>query len=313
LPTVRNWNYATVRGGRFEVVGYQGEPMLQVRPDGVWGNTRAPSLYVNERGTAIDPTADAHAAPQWQRFSDVPVARWQDHRAWWHGGPPPAARLDPSRSHRVLDWQVPLRDGTATAQITGTMDWVPPPDPSGWWTAVLLLAAVIGALGLVSSGSGTRASAMRAALAGCGVAVGLATAGYPLLVVANNTEPRVVSVALAVVKQPMPLLVGLAVMATGLLVLARRQTGDFWLATAGICATLVVGVGNAGLFSQPVAPIPGDAVWARLAEAITLGGGIGLTIAGVLRIRRSMPSGAGDTRRGHGSKARTGHGASLSG
>ncbi len=120
-----------------EVVGYQGEPMLQVRPDEVWRNTRAPSLYVDRLGVLVNPAADAHATPQWQRISNVPLARWQDHRAWWHGSPPPPVQADPHRVHRLSNWRVPVRDGAATVQITGTLDWMPPPDPNAWWTAVL--------------------------------------------------------------------------------------------------------------------------------------------------------------------------------
>jgi hypothetical protein len=275
-------------GRTIEVVGYQGEPMLQVRPDGVWRNTRAPSLYVDNLGAAINPAADAHAAPQWQRMSDRPLARWQDHRALWHGSPPPQVQADPSRVHRVSDWRVPLRDGDATAQITGTLDWVPPPDPGRWWAAVLLLvAAAIGALGLVASAAGSRAArGVRAGLAGSAFAVGLATAGYPLLVVADNAEPGAGSVAVALVSQAVPLLVGLALMAAGGFVLARREVGDFGLAAAGVCAALFVGAANAALFSHPVAPITLDGGWARLAVAVILGGGIGLAGAGVLRIRR---------------------------
>jgi hypothetical protein len=275
-------------GRTIEIVGYLGEPMLQVRPDGVWRNTRAPSLYVDRLGTPVNPAADAHAAPQWQRISNVPLARWQDHRAWWHGSPPPQVRADPSRVHRVLDFRVPLRDDATTAQITGTLDWVPPPDPGGWWAAVLLLAAAVGALGLVGSATGTRATAVRAGLAGSAFAVGLAIVGYPLLVVADNAEPRAGSIALAVVSQAPPLLIGAALMAAAGFVMARREVGDFGLAAAGAGAALVVGTGNAALFSHPVAPITADGWWARLAVAVTLGGGIGLVCAGALRMRRSM-------------------------
>lgn len=274
-------------GRTIEVVGYQGEPMLRVRPDGVWQNTRAPSLYVDKVGVAVNPAADGHAPPQWQRISDVPLARWQDHRAWWHGSPPPAVRADPSRVHRVLDWQVPLRDGVTTAQIIGTLDWVPPPDPGRWWVAVLLLAAAIGALGLIASATGTWAAAVRVGLAGFASAVAVATMGYPLLVVIDNAELRAGSIALAVLSQVLPLAVGLALMAAGGLLVARREVGDFGLATAAVCAALLVGAANAPVFSHSVAPITADGWWARLAVAITLGGGAGLAGAGVLRMRRS--------------------------
>ena len=275
-------------GRTIEVLGYQGEPMLQVRPDGVWRNILAPSLYVDNLGAPVNPAADVHAVPQWQRISDRPLARWQDHRALWHGSPPPQVRAEPSRVHRVSDWQVPLRDGAATVQLTGTLDWVPSPDPGTWWAAVLLLAAAIAALGLVASAPGTRLErAVRFGLAGGAVVVGLATVGYPLLVVADNAEPGAGSIALAVASQAVPVLLGLAMTAAGWLVLARREVGDFGLAITGGCAALFLGAANAALFSHAVAPITADGRWARLAVATILGGGVGLAAAGVLRMRRS--------------------------
>jgi hypothetical protein len=274
-------------GRTIEVVGYQGEPMLQVRPDGVWQNTRAPSLYVDKVGAATNPAGDAHADPQWQRISNVPVARWQDHRALWHGGPPPRVRADPSRVHRVSNWAVPLRDRATTAQITGTLDWIPPPNAGAWWATVLLLATAVAALGLVASGTDSRPGRVaRAGLAGSAVTVGLAGVAYPLLVVADNAEPRAGSIALAVASQALPLLIGLALMAAGGLVLARREIGDFALAIGGVSAALIIGAGNVALFSHAVAPITADGWWARVAVAAVLAGGIGLAGAAVLRMRR---------------------------
>jgi hypothetical protein len=278
-------------GHTIEVLGYQGEPMLQVRPDGVWQNTLAPSLYVDNLGAPVNPAADAHATPQWQRISTRPLARWQDHRALWHGNPPPQARADPTRPHRVSDWQVPLREDTAIMHIAGTLDWLPPPDPGVWWAGVLLLAAAIAALGLVPSATGRWTErAARAGLASTTFTVGLATAGYPLLVAVDNAPPGAGSIALALVNQALPLAIGLALIAAGAAVLARRRASDFGLALAAACAALLVGAANAALFTHAVAPITVDGRWARLAVATVLGAGIGLTGAGVLRIRRSTPS-----------------------
>jgi hypothetical protein len=271
-----------------EVLGYQGEPMLQVRPDGVWQNVLGPSLYVDNVGAPVNPAADAHATPQWQRISTRPLARWQDHRALWHGNPPPQVRADPTRPHRVSTWQVPLHDDIATRYITGTLDWVPPPDTGVWWAAVLLLAAAVAALGLVASAAPSWAErATRAGLAGAAVAVGLATAGYPLLVAVDNAEPEAGSITLAVLSQALPLLIGLALTGASAAVLARRPASDFGLALAAACAAVLVGTANLALFSHPVAPVTADSWWARLAVATVLGGGIGLTGAAALRIRRS--------------------------
>jgi hypothetical protein len=273
-----------------EVLGYRGEPMLRVGPDGVWQNRRAPSLYVDTLGVPVNPAADAHAVPQWQRVSNRPVARWQDHRALWHGSAPPQVRADPSRQHRVSDWQVPLRNGTTIMQITGTLHWVPPPHPANWWAGVLLLIAVIAALGLVGSAADTRVERVtRAGLAGAAFMVGLATAGYPLLVAVDNAEPGAGSIALALLNQALPAVIGLGVIAAGVAVLARRGASDFALALAAACAAVLVGAANAAVFYHAVAPIPADGRWARLAVATVLAAGIGLAGAGVLRIRRSIP------------------------
>jgi hypothetical protein len=299
VPGVQAWYVAdgsrlelrTDSGHTIEVLGYQDEPMLRVGPDGVWQNTRAPSLYVDQLGAPVNPAADAHAAPQWQRVSNRPVARWQDHRALWHGSPPPQVRADPTRAHRVSDWRVPLRDGPATLQITGTLDWVPPPHPDTWWTGVLLLAAATAAIGLVAAAAGTGVErVIRAGLAGVAFVVGLATAGYPLLVAVDNAEPGAGSIALALLNQALPLLIGLGLIAAGAAVLTRRGAADLALALAAACAALYVGAANAVVFYHAVAPIPADDRWARLAVATVLAGGIGLAGAGVLRIRRSTPT-----------------------
>lgn len=274
-------------GRTIEVLGYQGEPMFQVRPNGVWQNVRSPSLYVDNLGIPVNPAADAHAAPQWQPISTRPLLRWQDHRALWHGNPPPQVRADPSQVHRVSDWRVPLHDGAATIAIVGTLDWVPPPDPGVWWAATLLLAAAVAALGLTATAGRWPQRVSRRGLAGVAVAVGGAAAGYPLLVAANNAPPGVRSLALALLRQALPVAIGLGVIAAGVAVFARRPGSDFGLALSAACAALFVGAANAAVFYHGVAPIPADGRWAGLAVAGVLGGGIGLATAGILQMRRS--------------------------
>jgi hypothetical protein len=114
----------------------------------------------------------------------------------------------------------------------------------------------------------------------------LATAGYPLLVIADNAESGARSIAAATAGQAVPILVGLALIAVAGLVVAGRPFADFAVATVAGCAALVT-AGTAAVFSHPVAPIAVDGWWARLIHLVVLGGGIGLLAAGVLRIRRS--------------------------
>ena len=59
-------------GRTIEVIGYESEPYLEVRPDGVFANTRSASYYLNMSlgpGAPVPLTADAAAPPSWQRLS----------------------------------------------------------------------------------------------------------------------------------------------------------------------------------------------------------------------------------------------------
>jgi hypothetical protein len=275
-------------GRTVEVIGYQGEPMLQVRPDGVWHNTRAPSLYADRPAAAGPAGADVNAAPDWRRVSTTPVARWQDHRTLWHGRLPPQVDADPGREHRLRDWQVPLRIDQTGAVVTGTLDWVPNPATDAWWLAAVALAAAIAVLGLVRpTASPRRLHRSRMGLAAAGLATAAAAIGYPLLVVAANAEPGSGPLALAVLSQLLPFLGGLALIAGAAATLAGRSGGTFLLTFAALALLTFYGLSNAVVFAHGVAPIAADAIVARVAELLILGGCGGLLAAGVLAMVRT--------------------------
>jgi hypothetical protein len=280
-------------GRTVEVIGYQGEPMLQVRPDGVWHNIRAPSLYVDRPAAAGPAGADVNAAPEWRRVSTTSVARWQDHRTLWHGQAPPQVRADPGREHRLRDWQVPLRiDRSGAVVVTGTLDWVPNPATDAWWLAAAALAAAIAVLGLVRpTASPRRLRRSRIGLAAAGLATAAAAIGYPLLVVAANAEPGSVPLTLAVLSQLLPLLAGLALAAGAVATLAGRSGGGGFLLTVAALALLTFyGLSNAVVFAHGVAPISAQAIVARVAELLILGGCGGLLAAGVPAMVRTARS-----------------------
>jgi hypothetical protein len=267
-----------------EISGYQGEPMLQVRPDGVYQNRHAPSIYVDTPAAAAGAGADIHAAPDWVRVTSEPVARWQDHRALWHGTvPPPQVRLDPGHAHRIANWAVPVREGDATGRIIGTLDWVPPPPAWAWWTMVVLLAAALIAIGVASTRSSS--ALWRWLLGAAGFTAGFAALAYPLVVVVANVQPGLGAVAVALVSQAVPVLTGLALMAAGEAVLSRRAFADFILVFGGVSTAFVALISNGAVFSHSVAPVPGGGWWARLAVLLALGGGLGLAGAAVARMR----------------------------
>ncbi|MFX0594349.1 hypothetical protein [Melissospora conviva] len=277
-------------GATITVLGYSGEPYLQVRPDGVYENVNSPATYLNETlaGDVLPPAnADPAAAPEWRRTGGEPVARWHDQRAQWRGAdPPPAARADPGRPHRVLDWTVPLHDDSgALVEVRGTVDWQPPPDAYLWWAGIGIVALLVGAAGLtpVASAAGDRALTALGALA---LVAGGAALVFSVLKQLDAGARGVGGLTLGLLGgTTWPVLTGLAALAAGAYALARRSAADFALALAGACVALFAGVANVEVLSRAVAPTVGDPQVARLAVAAVIAIGAGLTLAGVWRLR----------------------------
>ncbi len=267
-------------GGPVEVLGYDGEPYLEIRPDGVYQNARSPTA---RPGTdAADPTAP----PQWQRISAEPVARWHDDRAHWTGADPPAqAAADPATTHRLRDWVVPLRRGVAAHQITGTLDWVPPPQPGVWWAAALLLAAGTAAAAHLAGRRRTTVVAPLALLAG------LTTLGYAAARQLDAGAAGPGGVLLGLLGGGLwQALSGLTAAALGVLLLVRRSGDDFVTAVVAACLAVFGGLANTGVFGAGVVPAPGPAWWVRATVAMAIGVGAGLTVAAVLRLRAPAPA-----------------------
>jgi hypothetical protein len=307
----------TNRTGRtIEVLGYHGEPYLEVRPDGVYQNVYSPATYLNQTldGETEPPaTADPTVPPSWQRISTEPVVRWHDQRTHWlEPDLPPQVRTDPQRQHRIRDWTVPLRDNMADLEIRGTLDWLPPPDPVRWWMVTALGALLVGALGLLpnrSAGNSPAADPAGQPRAAIGFRAGttalgalLATGGLAALAfaVARQADAGaggVGGVLLGLLTgQTWAVLTGLGALAAGAYALVQRSAGNFALALAGACLALFAGVSNAALFSRSVAPVPGPADWARIAIAVVIGAGAGVTAAAVLRLRATSGPGASGQR-----------------
>ncbi|MEH1097904.1 hypothetical protein [Micromonospora sp. CPCC 205561] len=271
-----------------EVIGYSGEPYLRVAPDGVYENVRSPATYLNRTiagDTRLPAEADPAAAPEWRRVDGSTTVRWHDQRALWReAAPPPQVRAAPDREHRVRDWAVPLRVGTDTGEIRGTLDWVPPPDAYVWWVAATVGLLAVGALGLLPAGSGPGARAL-AGLGGLlvvgGVAAVVFTVGRELDAGARGVGGVLTGLLGG---QVWALLTGLGAIAAGLFALARRPAADFALALAGACLALFAGVANAAVFARAVAPVPWPATTARTMIAVVLIAGAGVTAAGALRL-----------------------------
>ena len=110
------------------VLGYQQEPYLRIRADGiVEENQRSPATYLNadRYGTGTPPAgADPTLAPNWRQVGSGGSWAWHDHRAHWMSPDPPAAA---SPGTQIQASTVPLLvDGTAVAVDVSTT-WLPAP------------------------------------------------------------------------------------------------------------------------------------------------------------------------------------------
>ncbi|MEV8505080.1 hypothetical protein AB0368_09660 [Actinoplanes sp. NPDC051475] len=258
-------------GGTIEVLGYSGEPYLEVRPDGTYQNNNSPAAYLNQTlaGDAPVPAnADPAAPPQWQRISAEPSVRWHDQRThWMSADPPPQAKSDPSHPHKLRDWVVPLRQGVTTVELRGTLTWEPPPPAWAWWVGALALAAAVTAVGLrLRQGIGT--VAVVAGTVALGYAVTRATSGV------EGQAPAIVAAALAV--------------AAGVLTLLGRT--PFLLLLGGAALAMFAGLADAGVFTQAVINFPGPGWVSRAAVLVALGAGAGLAVTGLLRLRSAEPA-----------------------
>lgn len=253
-------------GRTIEVLGYQGEPYLEVRPDGTYENVNSPATYLNQTldgDTPVPASASPTAAPQWRRVSAGSTVRWHDQRTrWLAAGLPPQARADPSRSHKLRDWVVPLREGVRTFEVRGSLSWEPPPPAWLWWVGALTLGAGLMALGRRGARS----------LGPVALAAGTITLGYAvtrLSLGVGGQAPAIVAAALAV--------------AAGVLTLLGRT--PFLLALAGALLAIFGGYADAGVFGQAIVLFPGPGWLARAAVLVAIGAGLAMAATGVLRLR----------------------------
>jgi hypothetical protein len=133
------------------ILGYSGEPYLRFQGKEIYVNNNSPSLYLNADRygkTPIPKSASAKARPKWNRLISGNVWAWHDHRIHWMSPIPPKPITDAPRSrHHLYDWKVSATANGKPFFITGSLDYVPPPQKKFPVNLAIALGALI-ALGI---------------------------------------------------------------------------------------------------------------------------------------------------------------------
>ncbi|WP_232344759.1 hypothetical protein [Actinoplanes awajinensis] len=254
-------------GRAIEVLGYSGEPYLELRADGVYQNTGSPAAYVNQTlagDTPVPPAADPTAPPTWERIATGDTVRWHDQRTHWLGSArPPQAVADPDHAHRLREWAVPLRDQVRVFELRGTLDYEPPPVTWAWWVGAALLGLLLTALV-------RRWSRLVAPLA---IIAGLSVFSYAVMRGLDGSGWD-----------------GVLVLSGALALGAAWRHPPFYLALAGFVLTAFAGLGSSEAFLAAVVPATGPGWLARACIAVTVATGVALALTGLLRMRAAVPT-----------------------
>ena len=269
-------------GTEVQIPGYSDEPYLRIGPDGVWRNRNSPATYINldrYARTTLPVNADPQAAPDWQQVSTDSQYVWHDHRTHWmsQGLLPPSVAADPTHSHRVFSWTIPMTFGGSSVVVTGELTWSPPPSPWLVWPLYVLLALVGVLAGVVGRGPRPLGTLL---LVGAAAALwhALATPA-PAASVGSHTG--------AIVSALLP-----AVLVVGLAALGFRSALRGRGAVTGLLAVvqgwllLVEGLPDVDVLWSSHVLSNGPQPVARVAVAVLVALGGGIVVGGVAAVRR---------------------------
>jgi hypothetical protein len=264
----------------FVVLDYEGQPYLRIGPAGVFENSDSQAAYLNRSpdvATATVPDDVGTGAPRWRHTSDEPVGRWHDHRTHWMTDDPPDVRAEPGSIHEVAEWAIPVRVGAEVMDITGTIEWVPPPSPIPWSAMGALIAIAATALLFRFP---------RAALIGVSIVTAVSYSTHLAGIWTDSTEPTDEKLAMIAI----PVL-ALALYAAAALIVGRTRRDGAALALGGAATSALLCIAGAGswLFRSqlPTALEPGIArVAITLIAALSVGTAVWSTTA---IVRASTP------------------------
>ena len=133
-------------GSAVVVLGFYGEPFLQLAGGVVSANTRSATAHLVVSGLAGSPSKDPALAPSWHPIAQASTWWWHDPRTHFSAEQlPPEVAAHPGRFDHYQDWQLTLVAGGRTVQVTGALDWVPShPETGAWLLGGLLLVLCTG-------------------------------------------------------------------------------------------------------------------------------------------------------------------------
>jgi deferrochelatase/peroxidase EfeB len=262
------------------ISGYGGEPYARVGPGGVYLNDNSPATYLNASRFSTTPVpegVDGTKSPQWRQVETEPVFRWHDHRIHWMLSTlPPSVAADPSVARQISSWTVNLSYGGAPLSVTGTLRWVPGPNPYPWFALGILIAAGLAVAPLLA-----RPHRMLAAAALLAVGAEIVH-GVGVMLVETGSVPERLGALFgsdALLIWPSTFL--------GAWLLWHRHTRALWIAAAaGLVMASTLVLHDAPVWWRSSAPTALPLTLNRLLVALVVGAGAGLAAALPLMLRR---------------------------
>lgn len=182
----------------------------------------------------------------------------------------------------VATWAVPLRVDGRVVTVVGEQRWPPPPPAGLWWAAAALAMVVPAAAGVL--GAGRRWG--RFVLAG---ATAVVIGAHLLHVLGSAGVPQDQPYALMLLSAAGYALLGWPLGAIGAWqTLKGNVVGPLLCCAAGGLFAVVIAPVDAFTLVDAVVPFSWGADLDRALVALTLGGGLGVVVAGVAALRRGQ-------------------------